>query len=308
MRRPVNPMLTHAAPRRLASPLLALALGGVACGPPKAVDDRGNDSTSSDSPDPTDDPTDDPTTSTDPTGPDPTDSDDGPVTTQFVPEGDFICDCASQCDAYLQDCPEGEKCVPYPSAGGRLPDANKCVPLLGELPPGSACTMEDQASATDDCDALGICWDRVDGVHGTCRAFCQGTGDDPICPEGEVCFHAYEGSLSVCVPGCDPFLQDCDDGLGCYWSGAAFACAVTLPAALELGEPCGYLTDCNPGLGCVDAEQVPGCLGAACCSPYCDTSLGDADCAALPGTTCVAFFEEGQAPPAWETLGLCAAP
>ena len=302
--------------RRFARPsVLALGLlASVACGPPKAggVADDGETSSEGSSEGTATGTSTGPTTS-DPTGPDPTgpdpsetDSDDGPVTTNFVPETDIICDC-SQCDPFAQDCPEGEKCVPYPSTGGPIPDANKCVMLDGELPPGSPCTMEDTVSASDDCDALGICWDRVDGVHGTCRAFCQGTADNPICGEGEVCLLAYEGSTNVCVPACDPLLQDCEAGLGCYWSGEVFACMVTV-TGIDVGQPCGYLADCNPGLECVDADLVPGCEGSSCCTGYCDVSVGDADCAALPGSSCVTFFEEGTVPPEWEDIGLCVAP
>ena len=304
------PTLTPSSTRaRYAPATLSLAVGllMVACGPPKAVDGSGDETSTGDG-DP--DPTAGTTTSMDPTGPDPSDSDDGLPSTGWEP--DVICDCQPSCEPFMQDCPEGEKCVPYPSTGGGVPDAPRCVPVFGELPPGSPCTMEDPLAATDDCDVSSVCWDRVDGVHGICRAFCQGSPEQPVCGEGEVCLQAYEESTAVCVAGCDPLLQDCAEGLGCHWSGSEFACVVTLTdprtqTGAGAGEPCGFLSDCDPGLDCVDAERLPECAIVSCCSPYCDTSLGDAECAALPGTTCVAFFEEGQAPPAWVTLGLCVA-
>ena len=35
------------------------------------------------------------------------------------------------CDPYAQDCPEGEKCVPYASTGSDW-NANKCVAIMGD--------------------------------------------------------------------------------------------------------------------------------------------------------------------------------
>jgi hypothetical protein len=286
------------APSRIV--LLSGLLASVACGPPKAGgagDDEGTSTeaeTSTTSPSTT-------SGSSSETGSE-AETDDGLPTTAFVPEEDFICDC-SPCHPLIQDCPEGEKCVPYPSSGEPVPDATKCVFISGEQSPGEPCTMPDPIAANDDCDEASICWDRLDGEHGTCRAFCTGSVDYPICGPGEVCFLAYQGSVNVCVSGCDPLLQDCGAGFGCYYTGQVFACSVT-SAGIEVGEPCGFIDDCNPGLLCTDADAVPGCSSASCCTPYCDPSLGDADCAELPGTTCELFYEEGLG---WDldTFGVC---
>jgi hypothetical protein len=72
------------------------------------------------------------------------DTDDGPNDTTAStgsfyagPAGDF--GWPSECDPFLQDCPEGEKCVSYASSGGSW-DANKCVPVLGDGAAGEPCS------------------------------------------------------------------------------------------------------------------------------------------------------------------------
>src|SRR5690606_24378786 len=60
------------------------------------------------------------------------DNDDGEeedegMTTNFVPDDDDLTG-VSSCDAWLQDCPDDEKCVAYASAGGTW-DANRCVTI-----------------------------------------------------------------------------------------------------------------------------------------------------------------------------------
>src|SRR5690242_9848822 len=42
------------------------------------------------------------------------------------------------CDSFLQDCAEGEKCVPWSPSGGAW-DASKCVPVLGDQAMGEPC-------------------------------------------------------------------------------------------------------------------------------------------------------------------------
>ena len=69
-----------------------------------------------------------------------------------------------ECDSFEQDCPEGEKCVPYGSTGGNW-DANKCVPVMGDQEPGEPCWWGGVVEATDNCDETSACWDvwDVDG-------------------------------------------------------------------------------------------------------------------------------------------------
>jgi hypothetical protein len=225
----------------------------------------------------------------------------------FVPVFDMPV--VSTCDPFEQDCPPGEKCVPS-SIGGDVWDVNKCVPVLGEQQPGEPCTYDGLVEGTDDCDATSLCWNvtEIDGeLIGTCHAFCLGTADDPECPEDTSCNISSEGSVNVCNQSCDPLVQDCGAGLGCYWANTDFSCIFTTEN-LPTGEPCGYINDCAPGNLCTTAEVLPDCVGAACCTNFCGLPLGDAQCATQPGTVCTNFFERGMAPPGYEDVGLCVLP
>jgi hypothetical protein len=210
------------------------------------------------------------------------------------------------CDAWQQDCPEGEKCVPYGTGG--IWDASKCVPILGEQAPGEPCTYDGVIAATDNCDGTSHCWDvmEIDGQSvGTCALFCTGTAENPECPAQ----HACVGNLiNLCVKSCDPVLQDCDPDLGCFWTGHDFNCFVTTKD-IPLGQPCNYINDCAEGLACLWADLLPACEGPECCSSFCDLNLGDGPCdALLPGTACLPFFEEGMAPAGYEHVGVCIVP
>jgi hypothetical protein len=212
------------------------------------------------------------------------------------------------CDPFAQDCPPGEKCVPY-STSGDVWDANKCVPVMGDQHQGEPCTWAGVVEATDNCDATSICWDvmDVDGeLLGTCTTFCMGTADAPECPEGSSCIVNSDSSINLCIFDCDPLLQDCGAGLGCYFAVTAFNCIFTTDD-IPVGEPCGYINDCAPGNYCTDASVVPDCGGPACCTNFCDLDLGDAQCT-QPGTVCTTFFEPGTAPPGYEDVGLCILP
>jgi hypothetical protein len=245
-------------------------------------------------------------TSTDETGPNDTfdtnDTHDSAwETTNFVPEGDDVW--ATECDSFAQDCPEGEKCVPYASSGSTW-DALKCVPVQGNQAPGESCTYGGAVESTDDCDATSWCWDVNEEGMGICHPFCTGTPDTPECPEASSCTISGDGVISICIYTCDPVLQDCDDGLACYWANNGFNCIFTAQD-IPPGEPCGFINDCVAGSGCITAEVLPNCAGAACCSPFCQLEAGDQPCEVLPGTTCVSFFEEGMAPPGYELVGVC---
>ncbi|PRP92438.1 hypothetical protein ENSA5_49460 [Enhygromyxa salina] len=221
----------------------------------------------------------------------------------FVPD---IGDGEAECDPWAQDCPGGEKCVPYGSTGGNW-DANKCVPVLGEGQPGDSCTYEGTSLATDSCGPESHCWDvmEVDGqLEGVCTSFCDGSADSPLCDPGTSCLIANEGSITLCIDTCDPLLQGCSEGLGCFWANNDFQCIFTAGEIPE-AEACAYINDCAPGLTCAAAEVLPSCSGSSCCAAYCD--LAAPDCP-QEGTECTPFFEEGLAPPTYEDVGLCILP
>jgi hypothetical protein len=112
------------------------------------------------------------------------------------------------------------------------------------------------------------------------------------------------GSDDAGTLNCDPTLQNCANGEGCYWTGIDFDCLTESEDALQ-NEPCGFINDCAAGLTCVEASALPACGGASCCTNFCD--LGGEPCG-LPGAVCVPFFEQGMAPPEYEHVGFCGLP
>mgnify|MGYP006921782934 CR=1 FL=1 len=93
----------------------------------------------------------------------------------FIPYDDIP---PLSCDIFAQDCPEGEKCVPFASTDSGVWDGNKCVPVQGDQAPGEDCTWTGIVEATDDCDANSICWNAElvgDQYVGTCVAQCTGS-------------------------------------------------------------------------------------------------------------------------------------
>lgn len=229
------------------------------------------------------------------------DGDGDPTTTQgFVPDDDLTG--ANTCDPWAQDCPEDEKCAAW--AMSDTWDSNKCVPILGTGQTGDECTYNGAAQGTDSCDVGYMCYyTNAEGI-GTCVPLCTGSPDNPMCTDNFNCSVSNDGSLLLCLYSCDPLLQDCDqEGSGCFWDGSQFNCD---PAGdLLEGDPCGYINDCSPGHVCLDAESLPSCAGSACCAGFCEL---DAPQCQITGAECIAFFEEGTAPPGLENTGVCALP
>jgi hypothetical protein len=206
-----------------------------------------------------------------------------------------------QCDTFAQDCPEGEKCVPY-SSGGDTWDCVKCVPIVGDQATGEPCSYGGLIESTDDCDAESFCF--TEEAEGICRAFCTGTYDNPTCDPGTACLITNHGDITLCVPTCDPLVQDCDEGFACYWANWGFVCLSSEQGNIPTGEPCAELNDCAPGNLCASSE-VLACDGESCCAAYCD--LNNPVCTTM-GTECVAFFENDMAPAGLEHMGICLTP
>jgi hypothetical protein len=217
----------------------------------------------------------------------------------FVPPSEFPGE-QCMCDTWAQDCSEGEKCVPYAMDGDSW-DCSKCVPVLGEQAAGEACSYDGPVEGTDDCDASSWCF--TDEGEGICHAFCEGSIDDPECPDGSRCWVDGQANINACVPACDPFLQDCEEGTGCFWSGDIFGC-IFVADVKYTGEPCDAINGCSGGWHCTD-QEVLDCEGT-CCTPMCDLELGDELCP--PGTGCLSMFDEGEAPQGYEDVGICIVP
>ncbi len=222
----------------------------------------------------------------------------------------------NECDLWTQDCPMGDKCMPWVNDGGSSWNATRCTSLTDNPnQPGDPCTVDGNAgTGIDDCDIGAMCW-AVDGEtnEGVCVALCEGNPEAPLCSNpDEFCSITNDGVLPLCLPSCDPLLQDCADGQACYWLPAdgGFVCVQDVSGELgAAGDPCdGFvLNRCDPGLQCTPAEAVPGCTDAtSCCSPFCDLEEPNPGC--LAAQECIALFEEGDAPPGTEDYGVCAIP
>jgi len=274
-----------------------------------ATDDEGSESPT----DPTEDPTGDSTESPDPTGADGS-SDDGSQasdTAAFIldPDGGGI---TNECDIWAQDCATGEKCMPWANDGGGSWNATRCSPLDDNpAQPGDSCTVDGSGvSGIDNCDLSSMCW-NVDGDTnlGVCVGFCEGGEASPVCPDPSTgCSVTNSGVLILCLPFCDPLLQDCSDTEACYPEPNGFFCSPNASGkAGAYGDECEFLNACDQGLYCADAAAVPGCAGAAgCCSEFCDTTEPVACMGA--GQECTAYYEVGQAPPGYEDTGVCQIP
>jgi hypothetical protein len=178
---------------------------------------------------------------------------------------------------------------------------------MGDAGIGESCVFAGIEVGTDTCDGEGWCFQtqEIEGeLVGECFAFCDGTPNAPECPDGSSCSISGDGTVTICLPNCDPLVQDCNDGQGCYWTNADFQCVFATSDYPE-GEPCGYINDCAPGNACVVAETLPACDGASCCAAWCN--LDAPDCS-IPGTSCTPWFEQGEAPAGLDHIGICVSP
>lgn len=209
------------------------------------------------------------------------------------------------CNSFDQDCPEGQKCVPFAPDGGGW-QGTYCVPVVGEGEIGDACVYTGAAADYDDCGLDSHCWNaqEVDGESvGTCTPFCMGTPSEPTCSDGYFC--QVSSSLSICVLACDPLAQDCGPDEGCFWGSTDFFCVPT-SEDIPTGEACGFINDCAPGNICISAGSLSACEAASCCANFCAVDGGDGPCQAIdPDYSCVSFWEPGEAPEGYENVGLC---
>jgi hypothetical protein len=165
-------------------------------------------------------------------------------------------------------------------------------------------------SGNDTCDLGALCWnaDSDTGI-GTCVAFCEGSPDSPSCATGTNCVITNNGTLNLCLPGCDPLVQDCEnpDDLCLPSPGGTegYVCVLDASSGVGVyGAPCNFANSCNHGLICIDPAGVPvdECAGASgCCSPMCSISGGEA-CPG-DGQTCEPVFDPQ--PPGFEDVGVC---
>jgi hypothetical protein len=221
-----------------------------------------------------------------------------------------------ECDLWAEDCPEGEKCMPWANDGGSSWNALKCVPI-DPNPKGlyEPCTVEGNGvSGIDDCGKHMMCWNvDPDTLMGTCFGFCTGSEQNPGCEDPDAaCRITGDGVLVLCFPRCDPLMPSCMANEVCVDTGnGEFSCVIDASGDMgAYGDPCEYVNVCDPGLFCAKVEAVPGCMSSiGCCSEFCALDQGDAQCAGFAdGQVCVPWFEQGMAPPWYENVGGCVVP
>ena len=217
------------------------------------------------------------------------------------------------CGLATQNCPEGEKCMPWANDGGSLWNAVRCSPV--ENNPngvGEPCTVDGSGvSGLDDCD-LGLQCFNVDPDtnEGTCAQICGAIDGAPICPEDTFC--ATYAAARVCLAACDPLGFECPIGYACYPAGTFVGPDEPLPpfftcervvAAAESLEPCEIFHGaCQGGSLCFESEALPCNRGyAGCCTELC-TLQGMDECP--DGLTCTPYLDP--APNALlEGVGVC---
>lgn len=220
-------------------------------------------------------------------------------------DGNWHC---SWCDVTVQDCPKGEKCVPWANDGGDLWNATRCTPVPDDPAGlGEACVAEvSPVSGLDDCELGTMCWE-VDPVtlQGICEALCS---IDRVCPDGAACADGEFEPL-VCLPRCDPFdPAACADGEACRDVGSDVLCVPlsVLPQGLSCGADEQY---CAADQACARQQYLADCAESSCCTPWCDLSAPDPNlpCAPVPGEICRSLYP-GTAPEGYEHVGICGLP
>jgi hypothetical protein len=237
----------------------------------------------------------------------------------FVPMPDVGLD--DECDLFTQSCPPGLKCMPWANDGSEAWNATACKPLVDD-PVGidEACHVEGSStSGIDDCARGAMCWDvDPETNQGVCIPFCVGTEDTPICEDPQRACRVVAYGFWLCHPSCDPLDQDCPAGATCLpdspESTAPWECRPDASGITgAYGDPCEFFNVCDPGLVCASWGAAPGPCEAAsgCCTEICDLAdpLGAMQCAgAADGQQCLPWYEAGEAPPGYESLGICTLP
>ncbi|MBL4687181.1 MAG: hypothetical protein JKY37_21470 [Nannocystaceae bacterium] len=132
---------------------------------------------------------------------------------------------------------------------------------------------------------------------------CSGDADDPVCSAGASCTITGDGVLNLCLPTCNPWLDDCGEGQVCVPNSADFWCVPELADPTGIGEACSVINECVSGSTCVNDVD---CEFGSCCSPYCDLADPDPNAPCAEDQVCIAWFDPpDQAPPGLQSLGVC---
>ncbi len=176
------------------------------------------------------------------------------------------------CDPWMQDCPPGDKCMPFALEGNSWNDL-ACFPVVDDPNGvGEPCTVVDSGvSGHDDCELGAMCWNvDPDTLEGTCVAQCDGSEDAPLCPPGTACAIGNEGVLTICLQDCADDAESCPEGEICVPFEDVVVCVPDGPNPGGYGEDCTMIAQCDPGLICIEGDAHAACEHDACCTPYCE--------------------------------------
>ncbi|MCA9693820.1 MAG: hypothetical protein R3A51_13310 [Nannocystaceae bacterium] len=223
------------------------------------------------------------------------------------------------CDATLEGCEEGEKCNIFSDEDGFSLGQIDCFPLdPNPVDVGEPCDAgAEYNDGIDNCVEGATCWDVNEEGIGTCVALChaidENSYDYTCAPYEGSCTLCQECVVGLCLPYCDPLLNDCPDGKICIPDTQGDGWVCTLDAsegAHPPGTPCDFVNQCNAGSVCLDSSYYPSMAcaqSAGCCGPVCD--LEDPQCPDdPPGLSCEPWYEEGMAPAGFEHIGACIVP
>lgn len=223
-----------------------------------------------------------------------------------MPEDHNDCPGTQQLDP---ECPAGHKCTVEGSLGN-----TQCLEIAPD-PKGlyEPCKlMGDWLSGLDDCGLGMLCWNTDENGEGICVGLCDGpeSGECVCVDPAATPSWCQECAVGVCLPGCDPVLQDCaNPSDGCYPANEGFSCF--LDASGEAGgvnEPCEFINFCDPGLACIEAQTASEACdpqAGGCCTPFCEFPGGACP---NPDQACAPWFPEGNAPAGLEHVGICITP
>ncbi|MCY1059162.1 hypothetical protein OV142_29035 [Nannocystis sp. SCPEA4] len=222
----------------------------------------------------------------------------------------LVCDygSSSTCSPWGQNCPEGQKCAPLGEEVGSNWEL-ECVPLADPAPAVGEPCLGPAGSPTgkDDCAAGALCWPIGGDGEKKCVANCGGTPDEPECAGDQVCATLHEGTITACLPICDPLVQDCPIGQVCSPGLDGFACLPdTSGADGDLSDACSEDDRCDPGFHCLPSQQQSNCVHSSCCTPFCDVNAPDCPF----GSACVSPYslDDTEPPPDWDHVGVCVKP
>jgi hypothetical protein len=235
------------------------------------------------------------------------------TTLDFIIKPDGFIGPSVECDGVKQldpECPAGQKCTIDEQVS-----STHCVDVVDD-PKGlyEPCTRTGAAFGdADDCDLGLLCWDVDERGNGTCIGLCDGSfaeGCDCVDPKANLSI-CQECAVGLCLPGCDPLIQDCPGDELCVPSGGAFLCVIDASGDEgQTNDPCEFINSCDKGLVCLPITTASSaCMqdSGSCCQPFCD--LGDDTPCPNPDQKCQPWFDPMMEIPAgMEDVGVCAIP